>query len=170
MPPPASWCYVIEDLTGLDSAYEWARAAGVQVAVRQQGRFEGPTLRELFQRLLPDTGGLPAPFPEQLEWQDRRRAVSGFRMYATHKWSRIGFVKWETGERNSLHVGPAFTREANERGHPPRERERCSRSIMLIVVLVHLGSVFDIPQVGESRSWSELDRVPPRFKIPCCEP
>lgn len=78
-PAPASWGYVFEDFTGDDTGQSWALAAAVFVAQTRRRTGRGPTFAELFAHLLPDTCGLPAPFPPGLEFMERRRAISGFR-------------------------------------------------------------------------------------------
>lgn len=57
--------------------------------------------------LLPDTGGLPGPFPE-LEFMERRRVVTGFRGHAAIEWRRRGMISFDRAVMRSLRVGRAF--------------------------------------------------------------
>lgn len=105
---PAAWSYVFEDFTGDDTAEAWALAAAIFVAQSRRRSGRGPTFAELFTHLLPDTAGLPAPFPEGLEFMERRRAISGFRGHVAIEWRRRGMITWDSGVTRSLRVGRAF--------------------------------------------------------------
>lgn len=115
MPPPAQWTYVFEQLTGDDSADEWALAAAIFIAQTRRRLDRGPTFAELFAHLLPDADGLPAPFPEGLSYRERHLAVSGFRGHATIEWRRRGMISWEAGVTRSLRVGRAFRERSKQR-------------------------------------------------------
>jgi hypothetical protein len=106
-PPPAEWVYMFEELTGDDTAEEWALAAAIFIAQTRRRSGLGPTFAELFTHLLPDTGGLPGTFPE-LEFMERRRAVAGFRGHAAIEWRRRGMVSFDRAVVRSLRVGRAF--------------------------------------------------------------
>ena len=107
-PAPAAWAYVFEDFTGDDTAEEWALAAAIFVAQTRRRTGRGPTFSELFAHLLPDTGGLPGPFPDDLDFLGRRRATSGFRLHAATEWRRRSMISWDTDVLRSLRVGRAF--------------------------------------------------------------
>jgi len=116
-PPPAQWAHVFDELTGKDNAEEWALAAGIFVAQVRRRTGRGPTYAELFAHLLPDTDGLPAPFPPGLTYFERRRALTGFRGHVTIEWRRRGMISWETGVMHSLRVGRAFRARSRDRQH-----------------------------------------------------
>lgn len=120
-PPPAQWAYVFDELTGEDSAEEWALAAGIFVAQVRRRTGRGPTYTELFAHLLPDIDGLPAPFPPGLTYFERRRALTGFRGHVTIEWRRRGMISWETGVTRSLRVGRAFRARSRDRQHAQME-------------------------------------------------
>lgn len=113
--PPAQWSYVFEELTGPDTAEEWALGAAVFVAQTRHRTGRGPTFGELFTELLPDTRGLPAPFPEGLDFAERRRAVTGFRGHVTIEWRRRGMIGWDKDVARSLRVGHAFRERSRQR-------------------------------------------------------
>lgn len=114
-PPAAAWAYVFEDFTGDDTAEEWALAAGIFIAQTRRRTGYGPTFAELFRHLLPDTSGLPAPFPSELDFLERRRAVSGFRGHAATEWRRRGMISWDREITRSLRVGRAFREHSRRR-------------------------------------------------------
>lgn len=113
--PPAQWSYVFEEFTGPDTAEEWALAAAVIIAQTRRRTGRGPTFGELFTELLPDTSGLPAPFPEGLDFAERRRAVTGFRGHVTIEWRRRGMIGWDKQVTRSLRVGSAFRERSRQR-------------------------------------------------------
>ncbi|PVE96903.1 hypothetical protein DC434_05775 [Microbacterium sp. TPD7012] len=106
-PPPTEWVYMFEEFTGDDTAEQWALAAAIFVAQTRRRTGLGPTFAELFTHLLPDTGGLPGPFPE-LEFMERRRAITGFRGHAAIEWRRRGMISFDKAVMRSLRVGRAF--------------------------------------------------------------
>lgn len=120
-PPPCSWAYVFEELTGEDTAEEWALAGAVFIAQTRRRSGHGPTFSELFTHLLPDSSGLPAPFPDGLDFIERRRAVSAFRGHVAIEWRRRNMISWDTGVTHSLRVGRAF-RERSRRRQLARDR------------------------------------------------
>lgn len=107
-PPPAEWVYVFEDFTGDDTGEPWAIAAGIFIAQARRRSGRGPTFAELFTYLLPDTAGLPGPFPDGMEFLDRRRAISGFRGHVAIDWRRRNMINWDKDVTRSLRVGRAF--------------------------------------------------------------
>ncbi len=114
-PPPAEWAYVFEELTGEDTADEWALAAAVCIAQTRRRTGAGPTFSELFAFLLPDSGGLPGPFPDNLQPDERRLAISGFRAHATIDWRRRGMISFDKGVMRSLRVGREFRKRSRRR-------------------------------------------------------
>lgn len=111
---PASWTYVFEDFTGDDTAEHWALAAAIYIAQCRRRTGRGPTFAELFVHLLPDTSGLPAPFPDELEYMERRRAISAFRGHAVTEWRRRGMIAWDPGVLRSLRVGRVFREQSRQ--------------------------------------------------------
>lgn len=114
-PPPAAWTYVFEALTGEDSADEWALAAAVFIAQTRRRTSQGPTFSELFLHLLPDTGGVPAAFPPEVDAAEGRRIVHGFRRHVAIEWRRRGMVAWDKNITRSLRVGREFRARSRER-------------------------------------------------------
>lgn len=114
-PPPADWVYVFEDFTGDDTAEHWALAAAIFVAQTRRRTSRGPTFAELFHHLLPDTAGLPGPFPDGLEFLERRRAVAGFRGHAAIEWRRRGMISFDHGVTRSMRVGREFRERSRRR-------------------------------------------------------
>lgn len=106
--PPAEWVYVFEDFTGDDTGESWAIAAGIFIAQTRRRSGRGPTFAELFTHLLPDTSGLPGPFPDGMEFLERRRAISGFRGHVAIDWRRRNLINWDKDVTRSLRVGRAF--------------------------------------------------------------
>ena len=121
-PPPAEWAYVFEDFTGDDSADEWAIAAAVFIAQTRRRTGVGPTFFELFSFLLPDTGGMPGPFPDALGPDERRRAISGFRGHVTIEWRRRAMISFDKGVPRSLRVGREFRARSRQRQQNAVER------------------------------------------------
>lgn len=113
--PPAQWAYVFEEMTGEDSAEEWALAAAIFIAQTRHRTGRGPTFSELFAALLPDTNGLPAPFPAGLSVIERRQAIMGFRGHVTIEWRRRGMIGWERNVTRSLRVGNVFRERSRQR-------------------------------------------------------
>ncbi|RKR74762.1 hypothetical protein [Frondihabitans australicus] len=107
-PPPASWAYVVEELTHPDHVREWGIAVGAFVARYRRLYTLGPTFREMFQELLPDTGGLPGDFPDELEPDQRAEAASRFRMHVANVWRHEGMIGWRDGHAHTLRTGTQF--------------------------------------------------------------
>lgn len=107
-PPPSSWVYVFENLTGDDGAEEWGMAAGIHIARVRHSTSVGPTFTELFSHLLPDFHGLPGPFPASISYLERRRAITTFRRHTAIEWRRRGMIDWDLDVPRSLRIGPAF--------------------------------------------------------------
>lgn len=74
----------------------------------------GPTCRELFTHLLPDSEGIPSPLPDSWDTSDRRLAVSDFRDHAALEWRRRGYIGFDKQVSRSLRVGARF-RELSKR-------------------------------------------------------
>lgn len=121
-PPPAAWTYMFEDFTGEDTADDWALAAAIFIAQTRRRSGTGPTYAELFRHLLPDSSGLPGPFPEGLESVERRRAISGFRGHVAIEWRRRGLIAFDRGVTRSLRVGPVFRERSRDRQLASRSR------------------------------------------------
>lgn len=125
-PPPADWVYVFEEFTGDDSGEPWAVASGIFVAQVRRRTGRGPTFAELFTHLLPDTHGLPGPFPDGLEFIERRRAISSFRGHVAIDWRRRSMINWDKDVTRSLRVGRAF-RELSRARRLRRDSERTAQ-------------------------------------------
>jgi hypothetical protein len=113
--PPASWAYVFEELTSEETADQWGLAAAIFIAQTRHRTGQGPTFLELFLHLLPDLNGLPADFPSDIEYLDRRRVVQAFRGHAAIEWRRRGLISWERNVMRSLRVGRAFREQSRQR-------------------------------------------------------
>lgn len=116
------WAYVFEDFTGDDTAEAWALAAAIVVAQTRRRTARGPTFYELFSHLLPDTFGLPVPAPDDLDFLERRRAISDFRLHAATEWRRRYMISWDDGVLRSLRVRRAF-REQSRLPHQERGQQ-----------------------------------------------
>lgn len=125
--PPAEWAYMFESFTGDDTGDEWALAAAIFVAQTRRRTGLDPTFAELFTHLLPDRRGLPAAFPRELAFVERRRAVAAFRGHVTIDWRRRGLISFDKGVTRSLRVGRVFRERSRLRqlsrpaGAPRRE-------------------------------------------------
>jgi hypothetical protein len=117
-PPPARWTYVIEEFTGDDSVDEWALAAAIFIAQVRKRTSQGPTFKELFTELLPDTNGHPGPLPDAMNSLERKYAINHFRIHAALVWHRQGMISWENGTARSLRVGRLFWRRARAHRRP----------------------------------------------------
>lgn len=113
---------MFEAYTGEDTADEWGLAAGIFIAHYRHRHGAGPTFRELFTHLSPDTRGLPSALPADWDVNERRRAVSGFRIHAAIEWRRRGYIGYDVQVTRSLRVGPRFrerSRTLTRRPTPP---------------------------------------------------
>lgn len=115
VPPPSTWAYVFEEFTGEDSAEHWALAAAIFIAQTRRRSGVGPTFSELFVHLLPDTDGLPGPFPGDLDFLARRRVIASFRGHAAIEWRRRGMISFDKGVMRSLRVGREFRARSRRR-------------------------------------------------------
>ena len=115
VPPPAEWAYMFESFTGDDTGDEWALAAAIFIAQTRRRTGLGPTFAELFTHLMPDSHGLPAPFPRDIEFIERRRTVAAFRGHVTIDWRRRGLISFDKGVTRSLRVGRAFRERSRHR-------------------------------------------------------
>lgn len=120
--PPAQWAYVFDELTGEDTAEEWALAAAIFIAQTRRRTGQGPTFTELFTHLLPDTAGLPAGFPAGLGYPERRRALSSFRGLVAIEWRRRAMINWDKDVTRSLRVGRSFRARSRHRQKLRREQ------------------------------------------------
>ncbi|CAH0192754.1 hypothetical protein SRABI98_01801 [Microbacterium sp. Bi98] len=123
-PPPASWAYMFEDFTGEDSADEWGLAAGIFIAQYRRRQSQGPTFRELFEHLLPDTGGVPARLPTEWDVLERRRGNSSFRSHVAIEWRRRGYIEYDRQVTRSLRVGHRFREQSRALQAQPRESNK----------------------------------------------
>jgi hypothetical protein len=114
-PPPAAWTYTFEEFTGNDSADEWALAAAIFIAQHRRRHAQGPTFRELFEHLLPDTNGIPSSLPAEWDVVERRRGNNGFRKHVVIEWRRRGYINCDRDVTRSLRVGPRFREQSRER-------------------------------------------------------
>ncbi|MBW9093037.1 hypothetical protein JNB62_05025 [Microbacterium jejuense] len=114
-PPPSAWQIMFSEFTGEDTADEWALAAAVFIAQTRRRTSHGPTFAELFTHLLPDTDGIPGPFPDGLNHHERRRAVTGFRGHVAIEWRRRGMISWDKDVTRSLRVGREFRSRSRRR-------------------------------------------------------
>lgn len=114
-PPPAEWSYMFECFTDDDAGDEWALAAAIFIAQTRRQTALGPTFSELFRHLLPDLNGLPSPFPADLDFIERRRAVANFRGHVTIDWRRRGLISFDKGVTRSLRVGREFRERSRRR-------------------------------------------------------
>ena len=113
--PPIEWAYVFECFTDDDTGDEWALAAAIFIAQTRRRTALGPTFAELFSHLLPENHGLPAPFPLELEFVERRRAVNAFRGHVAIDWRRRGLISFDRGVTRSLRVGRVFRDRSRRR-------------------------------------------------------
>lgn len=111
-PPPSAWRYVFEEFTGDGTADEWALAAAIFIARYRRRHSQGPTFREVFEHLLPDTEGVPSRLPSDWDVLDRRRANSGFRKHVAIEWRRRGYIGFDRHVTRSLRVGPRFREQS----------------------------------------------------------
>lgn len=114
-PPPAEWTYMFESFTGDDTGDEWALAAAIFIAQTRRRTALGPTFAELFTHLMPESQGLPAPFPPEMEFIERRRAVAAFRGHVAIDWRRRGLISFDKGVTRSLRVGRVFRERSRRR-------------------------------------------------------
>lgn len=119
-PPPAAWKYAFEEFTNEDSADEWALAAAIFIARYRRRHSQGPTFRELFEHLLPDSGGVPSPLPKEWEASDRRHGSTGLRRHVAIEWRRRGYIGYDTHVTRSLRVGPRFRERSRALNAPAR--------------------------------------------------
>ena len=125
-PPPAAWCYTFEEFTNDDTADQWALAAAIYIAQHRRRYSHGPTFRELFEHLLPDTGGVPSRLPVDWDALDRRRGSNGFRGHVAIDWRRRGYISYDKQVTRSLRVGPRFREQSRALNAQSRERDDAS--------------------------------------------
>ncbi|NYD53584.1 hypothetical protein [Microbacterium pseudoresistens] len=113
---------MFEELTGDATADEWALAAAIFIAQTRRRTGAGPTFSEVFASLLPDTSGLPGPFPPELGPDERRLAISGFRGHVMIEWRRRDMIGFDKGVTRSLRVGREFRRRSRQRQRHDKNR------------------------------------------------
>lgn len=138
-PPPTEWAYMFDAFTGDETAEEWALSAAIYIAQVRRRTGAGPTYSELFAFLLPDTRGLPGPFPVGLEPDERRRAISGFRGHVAIEWRRRGMINFDKGVKRSLRVGREFRERSRQRQQ--RTKNRSTRSSHVAPETSELGGI-----------------------------
>lgn len=111
-PPPAAWSYTFEEFTNDETADEWALAAAIFVAQYRRRHSQGPTFRELFEHLLPDSDGVPCRLPADWDALDRRRGGNEFRRHVAIEWRRRGYIGYDRQVTRSLRVGPRFREQS----------------------------------------------------------
>lgn len=109
--PPAAWITAFDDFTQGASGREWGLAASLFVMHHHRKLSKGPTFREVFEHLLPETGGAPSLLTG---WEptERTRTIQRFRYFVLTKWKHRGFVEFDRGASRSLRTGPQFRETA----------------------------------------------------------
>lgn len=104
------------DFTRGASGREWGLAASLFVMHYRRRNSEGPTFREVFEHLLPETGGAPSLL---LGWEpaERMQTVHRFRYIVLTNWKKCGFVEFDAGVTRSLRAGPQFRESAIRERH-----------------------------------------------------
>ncbi|APH45470.1 hypothetical protein BMW26_11285 [Microbacterium sp. 1.5R] len=115
VPPPVEWIYTFEELSGDETAEQWALASAIFIAQTRRRTGSGPTFAELFMHLMPDTNGIPGRLPDDLEFVQRRRIVAAFRGLAAIEWRRRGMISFDRGVTPSLRVGREFRAHSRQR-------------------------------------------------------
>jgi hypothetical protein len=98
--PPASWITTFTDLTRGASGREWGLAASLFVMHHHRKLSVGPTFREVFEHLLPETRGAPSVL-NGWEPAERIQVVHRFRYFVMTKWKQGGFVEFDKGVSSS---------------------------------------------------------------------
>jgi hypothetical protein len=104
-PAPLAWRALFTDLTEGEFARQWALAAGLFIAHHHRRHATGPTFRELFDYLFPDTGGDPSQNAEEWDRGDFYLARQRFRMGVIIAWARLGYIEYDGSVPNSLRPG-----------------------------------------------------------------
>ena len=86
-------------------AYAIASRGGVP---RRRRTGSGPTFSGLFKAILIDTNGMPASFPDDLDYTEHRKLIGDFRIHVGIEWKRRGWVSWSPEVPLSLRVGRSF--------------------------------------------------------------
>lgn len=139
--PPAAWITTFSDFTRGASGREWGLAASLFVMHHHRKFSEGPTFREVFEHLLPETGGAPSVLTG---WEpaERIQAVHRFRYFALSKWKQGGFIEFDKGVSRSLRTGPQFREIAIRERHiqalvrkkPPRSGRGPSDAVAAVTL------------------------------------
>lgn len=122
-PPPAAWHSAFEEFTCNEAADEWALAAAIFIAQYRRRQSQGPTFRELFEHLLPETGGVPSRLPSDWDALDRRRRINDFRRHVVIEWRRRGFIGYDKEVARSLRVGRRFREQSRARTKQSRDSD-----------------------------------------------
>lgn len=105
-PAPLAWLVLFEELTQGESAKQWGLAAGLYIIHHHRRYSKGPTFREVFEHLFPETGGLPSRTAEEWSRDEWFLARSSFRVAVIVAWGRLRYVSYDLKVPNSLRVGP----------------------------------------------------------------
>ncbi|WP_309693990.1 hypothetical protein [Microbacterium foliorum] len=101
----------------------------------------GPTFREVFEHLLPETSGAPSVLTG---WEpaERIQAVHRFRYFVMTKWKQGGFIDFDKEVSRSLRTGPQFREIAIRERHiqalvrkkPPRSGRGPSDAVAAVTL------------------------------------
>lgn len=151
---------MFELFTSDDTADEWALSAAIYVAQYRRRHSRGPTLRELFNHLLPDADGIPSHLPGDWHVSDRRLAVRDFRRHAAIEWRRRGYIGFDKRVSRSLRVGARF-RELSKRLQVNQKLQQSGLTEEQATFLIEEGglSLEELTWAIESVDLGDLDRL-----------
>lgn len=101
------WMQLFREMTGPRTGEAWGLEAAIVISRFRKEFGHAPTFRELFQLLLPESGGLPGPWPEGANAYQKRKLISVFRLKVMEHWRRHRWLTF-TRETRSLSTGAAF--------------------------------------------------------------
>lgn len=104
-PAPLAWRVLFVGLTQGVSAQEWGLAAGLFIIHHRRRHSEGPTFREVFEHLFPETHGEPSQTLEDWTREEWFLAKQRFRMGVILAWARLGYVAYDPNVSRSLRAG-----------------------------------------------------------------
>lgn len=104
-PAPLAWRVLFADLTQGDSAREWGLAAGLFIIHHRRRHSKGPTFREVFEHLFPETQGEASLTVEDWTREDWFLAKQRFRMGVILAWARLGYIAYDPHVSHSLRAG-----------------------------------------------------------------
>lgn len=123
-PAPENWVSIHAEMT--DPAKHWGLGAAIFISKTRRATGHGPTFRELFIHLLPESDGQPGPLPDGLTFMDRSYLRFGFRNDVAWAWRQQGWITWTKDVERSLRTGPAFRRAAAARQAQQEARARAN--------------------------------------------